>query len=353
MPAPLISPSTIYSGPPPPYSYPSSAASSTVGGDRGGPGTGVGSYVSPPETRRTSGDEKEPSAPQRQSLPSITEALSREQQPISISSLLSTSVPPQKVSHVAQSPTSPIVRSYLDNIPKAPSNAFLHQTPSTYRPHDASDRTVRPICSPAAATPNGDSRFPAINPFPAKSSYDSHQPAHPPRTVSSPTAYSRPGASPIQHNKPLSPIYIPRTSAPASSVPFGYNVNNTYQPAVSFSPTTPGVPSYRTPTLQHSQSWRGVGGDYERVEEIRKAISKESTPPKQAYGEHVKRHLDIYDLESSLNEVRNSCQINNAAYQFIFRSLKGVAAASSFLENSALGRIRRRDPVPYLGRYLH
>ncbi|KAL2056029.1 hypothetical protein ABVK25_003671 [Lepraria finkii] len=29
---PLISPSSIYSGPPPPYSYPSSTASSVIGG---------------------------------------------------------------------------------------------------------------------------------------------------------------------------------------------------------------------------------------------------------------------------------------------------------------------------------
>ena len=305
MPAPpLISP--LYSGPPPPYSYPSSTASSLVGGDRGASGTGAASYMSPPETRRTSGDEKEPPAPPRLSLPSITEALNGDQQPISISSLLSTSAPPPRVSHVSQSPTSPIVRSYLDNIPKGPPTSFSHQTSSIYRPQEASDRAIRPICSPAVATPNGDSRFPALNPISSKNPYDSHSVAHPPRTVSSPIAYSRPGASPIQHRKPPSPTYTPRPSVPASNVPFGYNVNNTYQPATAFSPTAPGVPTYRTPNLQHSSSWRGTGNDYEREEEIKKAISKETTPPKSTYGEHIKRHLDIYDLESSLNEVSKS-----------------------------------------------
>ena len=260
--------------------------------------------MSPPETRRTSGDEKEPLPSQRQSLPSITEALSGNQQPLSISSLLSTSTPQQKVSQVSQSPTSPVARSYLDNIPKGPPNSFPYQTPSAYRPQDASDRTSRPMFSPAIGTTHSESRFPALNSYTSTNSYGSHHATHSSKIASSPTTYSRPGASPIQHNKAPSPTYdkIPRTSTSSSNIPFGYSVN-TYQPSTSFPPSAPGVPSHRTPTSQHPSSWRSSGHDYERIEEIRKAISKESTPPKQAYGESVKRHLDIFDLESSLNEV--------------------------------------------------
>ena len=36
---------------------------------------------------------------------------------------------------------------------------------------------------------------------------------------------------------------------------------------------------------------------------MRKATAKEASPPRPAYGESVKRHLDIFDLETSLNEV--------------------------------------------------
>ena len=36
---------------------------------------------------------------------------------------------------------------------------------------------------------------------------------------------------------------------------------------------------------------------------MRNATAKEASPPRPAYGESVKRHLDIFDLETSLNEV--------------------------------------------------
>ncbi|KAL6715438.1 hypothetical protein ACLMJK_006399 [Lecanora helva] len=308
MSAPLISPSTVYSGPPPPYSYPSSAASSTVGGDRNGSGAGAGNYMSPPETRRTSGDEKEPLTSQRQSLPSITEALGGEQQPLSISSLLSTSAPQQKAPHTSQNPISPVARSYLDAVPKGPPDSLPHQT-SSHRPQDTPDRTTRamyPSPAPTAtATTNTDSRFPSLSTFPSMSSYESYHPPPSAKTIPSPSTYSRPGASPIQRNKPSSPLVdkVPGTSAAPSNIPFGYNVH-AYQPSTTFGPSTPGVSSYRTPTLQQQSNWRPpYGHPDERMEEIRKAMSKESTPPKQAYGEHVKRHLDIFDLESSLNEI--------------------------------------------------
>lgn len=260
--------------------------------------------MSPPETRRTSGDEKAPLASQRQSLPSITEALSGDQQPISISSLLSTSAPQQKAAHVPQSPSSPVARSYLDTLPKGPPDSLTNHTPSSYRSQDTSDRTSGSMYPSTSATTNGEGRFPALNPLSSMNSYDPHHPPQSSRTISSSSVYPRPGASPIQHGQNQSPTRdkISHTIAPPSSTPYGYGIN-AYQPMASFAPSTPGIPSYRTPTMQQPPSWRNLGNDYERVEEIRKAMSKESTPPKQAYGESVKRHLDIFDLESSLNEV--------------------------------------------------
>ena len=305
MPAPpLISPS-IYSGPPPPYSYPSSAASSVVGGGGSGPpGAGAGNYLPQAETRRTSGDEKDHlPASQRLSLPSISEALTGEQQqPISISSLLSSSTPQHKFSLIPKSPTSPVGRSYLETFPKGPPDSFPQHT-SSFRPPQPSDRSSGSNYSPRMATSVGESRFPAM------ASFDSHQPVPPPpRTVSSPLHYSRPGASPIQSQQtyvPPSPMHekIARAAhpPPSSNAPFGYGVNS-YQPAYSYPPSTPAVPSYRTPTLPPS-TWRSTAPEIERVDEMRKATAKETSPPRPAYGESVKRHLDIFDLETSLNEV--------------------------------------------------
>ncbi len=310
MPAPpLVSPS-MYSGPPPPYSYPSSAASSTVSGDRGGPGAGPQSYISPPETRRTSGDDKgllpsdcHPS--QRLSLPSITEALGGEQQPISISSLLSTAAPHQKSTLVSPSPTSPIARSDLDNYPKGPPDSFPQSIPSISRSQEPlSDRHTRPMYSPALPATSGESRFPTMN------SFSSH-PSVLTRNITSSSAYFRPGASPVQNiqrSQPPSPQVdrVPRTAAPSTTASLGYNVN-VYQPSLPFSfpPSTPGSDAYRTSTLDQSL-WKNSGRDHERAEEIRKVPWKESPPRGSTYGESVKRHLDNFDLETSLNDVSSN-----------------------------------------------
>ena len=301
MPAPpLISPS-MYSGPPPPYSYPSSVSNSVVGGVGSGAVTvGTGKHVPQAEPRRTTGDDKEHlPATQRLSLPSISEALTGDQQqPISISSLLSSNSSQPKFS-TPKSPTSPVGRSYLETFPKGPPDSFPPHTASNYRPPQPTDRSNGSNYSASM----GETRFSAMPPF------ESHQPVPPPpRTISSPLNYSRPGASPIQSQQsylPQSPSTDKITRAvppPVSSAPFVYGVNN-YQPAYSYPPATPGVPPYRTSTLPPSTSWRSSAPEIERVDEIRKASAKESSPPRPAYGESVKRHLEFFDLETSLNEV--------------------------------------------------
>ncbi len=50
------------------------------------------------------------------------------------------------------------------------------------------------------------------------------------------------------------------------------------------------------------QQWNSDGVEMSKVEEMRKAASKGS-PRRGHYGESVKRHLDTFDLETSLNEV--------------------------------------------------
>ncbi|MCJ1451326.1 hypothetical protein MMC28_001662 [Mycoblastus sanguinarius] len=104
----------------------------------------------------------------------------------------------------------------------------------------------------------------------------------------------------MQPSLPTSPLHdtVP-PSAPPTNAPFGYSH---YQPAYSFPPSTPSISSYKTPILQQPK-WRSNGTELNRVDEPRKTASKESSPPRTAYAESVKRHLDIFDLEASLNEV--------------------------------------------------
>ena len=69
---------------------------------------------------------------------------------------------------------------------------------------------------------------------------------------------------------------------------------------------------------------------------MRKATAKETSPPRPAYGESVKRHLDIFDLETSLNEVSiHSGRFDRNSLLTVPRLQKGVAVGLSSLVSSA------------------
>lgn len=354
--ATLFSPSSIYSGPPPPYSYPSSTSSSVVGGNANGLSSGSGNYTSQAESRRTAGKDREQSSLQRHSLPSITEALTGgdQQQPLSISSLLSSTVTSQpKYSMISKGPTSPVARSYLDAGPKGPPDSFSQHTSSSYRPPPPpSNHSSGPNFSPRTASSRGESGFSAMNGF------EPQPQLQPPRTAPSPSHYARPGASPIQHIQPNYPLPSPcqdknpRPAPSVSNAPFGYNP---YQSApYSYSSSTPSVPSFQTPTLHQHPTWRSTAPEIERVDEIRKAIAaKETSPPRPAYAESVKRHLDIFELETSLNEV--SC-----LYPYRFNDLlnarslpKAVAVLSNFLVSLVPARTKRKDLARFQAHCRH
>lgn len=303
---PLASPSTMYSGPPPPYSYPSSAASSVVGGSgRLSAGHIPNGYMSPPDTARTCHDDKDrlASGLSHQSLPSIQEALQitqgEQQQNISISSLLSSANPaPSKPSHTTRSPPREMPRSHVQASPTGPPTSFSPHRTTDYRPYESMDRSSRPNYSPAPPHHHVANHSPVIQ------SRVTQYPIEPPRAMASPpTSYHRPGLSTIP---PTSPVYTqPPSSTPTTSTSFGYQ---TYQPACSYPPTTPTVPSYRS-SLPQQSTWRTSNPDLERAEEVRKAMAKASPPSlRPAYGESVKRCLDIFDLETSLNEVGRNCR---------------------------------------------
>ena len=291
---PLASPSTTYSGPPPPYSYPSSAASSTIGAREPVSGPPPTSYVppTPTESRHAYGEEKDALPAPRQSLPPIREALSSGPN-ISINSLLSTTTTAaeQRPQYPAQSPSSPAIRSFWEAPSRGPLESFSQHKAATYGPCESHERTTRPTYSPKMSSSYGLGRSTTVT---------SQSGMQPPRTVAS---SPRPGASIFQNHQPASPIpnqnHPPRSGPPTTS----YEYKPAYQPAYSYPSTTSGNTSYTSPTLQ-GHSWRNT--DFDRAEEIRKATAKTSPAPRAAYGESVKRHLDIFDIETSLNEVCQS-----------------------------------------------
>ena len=288
---PLASPSTTYSGPPPPYSYPSSAASSTVGVRDSVSGPPPTSYVrpTPTESRHAYGEDKEAQPVPRQSLPPIREALSSGPN-ISINSLLSanTTAPEQRPQYPTQSPTSPATRSFREPSSRGPPESFSLAKAATYGPYESHERSTRPTSSPKMSSSYGVGRSAVIT---------SHPAMQPPRTVASPP---RPGAGVFQNHQPASPISNHNHTPHSGPPPTTYEYKPAYQPAYTYPSTTPGNTSYTSPPLQ-GHTWRNT--DFDRAEEIRRATAKTSPAPGAAYGESVKRHLDIFDIETSLNEV--------------------------------------------------
>lgn len=286
MPAPPLASPSIYSGPPPPYSYPSSTASSVVGANNG--------YISPPESRRAPEEDKESAAPlppKPQSLPSISEALS--DQTISISSLLSkpaVSQPPQQAPQA--SPTSPVSRTRPGSTPiRPPLSLTQAQQPPLYRPQEILEKSSRPQYSPRLPNDTQPPRFPP-------SSTQSYVPPQP-RTVSSPMTQSYPTASApqLRHSSPPHDAGLRSAPSLTSQPPY----SPFHQGYYSYTLPSSNIPPFQPAPLP-PLTWRSSGSDLDRAVEVNKAISKGS-PKYQTYGETVKRHLDIFDLETSLNEI--------------------------------------------------
>lgn len=281
----------MYSGPPPPYSYPSSTASSV---------TGLAGYISPPESRRTSENDKEAPSSHRQSLPSIHEALSAEQ-PLSYSAPHS-SAPSSQSHHPASTltPTTPIPRSHPETSPKGPPNPFsLGQPLGSY---SAQTYQARPLQLQQPSFAPSEPKFSAVN---SRESKGSH--LNPVRTVPPNIDTLRTSVPNLLQSR-TSPAYDsgPNSAASMNS----QNGYHPYQPSYTYQPqpSSAGPSTYNAPNPYHGSSlhpptWRSDGSEINRAEEGRKAAIRAGSLGGQAYGESVKRHLDIFDLETSLNEV--------------------------------------------------
>jgi glutamate--cysteine ligase catalytic subunit len=304
--AAMATPLHPFAGPPHLHSNHQSSVASAVPASLGG-------LLSPPESRRTSGDEKESQRPTaRQSLPSIHEALGSEQ-PLSYPA----PVPPPSApvsapqhyhpSSAVTSPSDPRQRTFSTDLhgSQGPSNPFSHPrspyigTPASHAPpppppQSHAESSHRPLFSsprpPFSSNPQHNSKLPTLHPLkttqsPPTSAARPNAPySYPPHSASYEASAPPPPGSMSHYAYPPYSSNYPLT-APPQSAP-----NSAYPPATS---TYSAPPRYPPPG-----SWRD-GSEMARLEE--KKIGRSSLAP---YGESVKRHLESFDLEASLNEVR-------------------------------------------------
>ncbi|KAL2222640.1 hypothetical protein M432DRAFT_12561 [Thermoascus aurantiacus ATCC 26904] len=297
--APLISPTTMYSGPPPPYSYASSTASSAP------PQSG---YISPPDSRRTIDDEKEQPPPQpqpqpqpqRQSLPSIHEALGSDSLSFPPPPPPSSGPPSQSTHHP---PPPPLQSSLLPRPstegPSGPPNPFANGASST--------SFLRESSFPHQNGQPGQSQAEASRPsLPPINSHDSRNPSLPPLSAGkSPTQSSRTVAPSLSSSQASSGYeYNGSTSAGSMASPNGYGP----YPQTYFQSQPPnGPPSYPAAPYDNrtymGAPWKPGAAEPPRVDDVNRGLVNRPGITGQPHSDSVKRHLDGYDVETSLNEI--------------------------------------------------
>lgn len=292
----MPSPLHPYSAPPHLHGLHQSSPASAVPASLGG-------LLSPPESRTTSGDEKESqrSTAARQSLPSIHEALGGSEQSLPYSAPVPppsamTSAPHWNQSSTATSPADPRPRTFSSDLhaSQGPANPFSHPR-SPYQGVSSSQ--------PPPPPPPQTSRPPLTDPRPPYSTVQ-HNPKLP--SLHLKTAPSPPPGAARPPNPPYSYPPSSATAAPPSAGPMNHypypQYSSSSHPLSTASQSAPnsGYPPSATypppPRYAQPSSWRD-GPEMARLEE------KKINPTFAPYGESVKRHLESFDLEASLNEV--------------------------------------------------
>jgi hypothetical protein len=261
--APMGSPNTVHSGPPPPYSYPPSAAASNLSNHA------MSGYISPPESTRRSTREEERHSPPRKSLPSIHEALGGDR-----------ALPFTGSSQPApgSTPSSALTQNFPDG-PKGPSNPFSappireHPFPSQLQP--PSHLQAQP--SDLHGTLHG-REPPAFGP-----------PTSPRASAQAlPTAVFRsdPLASSTFNTRPEPRARTPPPPPPADSSRALYP----YSPAPK-----PAPPAYAGDSFQHSGN--------SNLQDQRSSFPRAPDP---SYEHTIKRHIDVHEAAKDLADVSRS-----------------------------------------------
>ncbi|KAE8146268.1 hypothetical protein BDV25DRAFT_53528 [Aspergillus avenaceus] len=272
----------MYSGQPLPYSF----STSSVGAGSVQPG-----YISPPDSRRTLEEDKEKQQPQRQSLPSIHEALGndnplpypaptsappQQNHPTAHQHLLSTGVMGRQSGEAPPGPPNPYSNG-------TPSGAFMRETAYTQpQLHAEASRTS------LASVNTQDSRNPSIQSLSSgKSPTRSH------KTSLTSVAGSQTGSG-YEYSAP--------PSAGSMASPNGYGAFPQSYPFQSQQP--PSAPIYPASydARPYGSPWKPGMPEVARVDEMKGRFAGRNIAG-QMPGDSVKRHIDAYDVESSLNEV--------------------------------------------------
>ncbi|KAJ5153457.1 Zinc finger NHR/GATA-type [Penicillium canariense] len=277
-PTPLLSPNNMYAGQPLPYSYaPATSAPSQSG------------YISPPASRRVLEDDKDKTGG-RQSLPSIHEALGNDN-PLPYPA--PTSAPPPQSGHTAPPPSHLIGRSSTEG-PPGPPNPFSNGP--------ATGSMMREPGYPAHQTQlQADASRTSLVSINTQESRNAS--LHSLSTGKSPTQSAKTGITSVSGSQNSSAYdYSAPPSAGSVASPNGYSH---FAPNYSFPPQQqqqqqqqppPTGPSYH-PAPYDNRAYMGAPR-----EEVKGGFVGRPMPG-QPHADTVKRHLDVYDVETSLNEI--------------------------------------------------
>lgn len=207
----------------------------------------------------------------------------------------------------APPPPPPPPQTQTDSLPRP---SFTEQRPSFASPRPSFSDPRPSFADPHPRPSFSDQRpaFPEPRNSYSASQHNSKLPTlHPLQTTQSPPpGHSRPNVP--YSSYPSQPSSAYEASAPHSAGPMNPNYGySQYPPNYPLSAPAPSGPSsgyppsastYSAPSRYPPPSWATDKADLARMEE--KKIGHSSLAP---YGESVKRHLESFDLEASLNEV--------------------------------------------------
>lgn len=301
------------------------------------PPASLAGLLSPPQRPAMSSEQEKDSHPSTlgHSLPSIHEALGSEQPP----SYPSTVPPPSALASAAPPPPHPIPTS----LATSPVECRPHPLPSTLHARQGSSNPFSHSRTPYLAFSAPQAQVPPPPPPPPPHSQNEPM-AHPPVSDSHPS-YSTPQEKPkLPTLHPLNTSQSPsiqadRRNTPYSSYPtpsahyeipappsansgpqhYPYAHYSHYSPQSAPSTHAPNpvypqsTPRFSTPPRYQPPVWREAKSDLAHLEE--KKIHRTSLAP---YGDSVKRHLESFDLEASLNEMADGAG-NIAEFSKVYR----------------------------------